>query len=140
MADKNLQPKLPLQLDSNGSFINITDILESAKQKLRMVILTNQGEKLMDPNFGVGIEKYLFENSNSRVQFNYNSLGNLESIDSENYQQIISSEILKQAQLYVSEINISNIQVIIDENLLKILINYNLLDFLEDTLELNVGA
>ena len=33
-----------------------------AKQNLKMLLLTNPGERIMDINFGAGIPQYLFEN------------------------------------------------------------------------------
>lgn len=84
MATTNYQPKLPLQLDSNNNFININDILANVKQKMRMVILTNPGEKLMNPEFGVGAYRYLFENESKNVNIikNYGVADTVEIIDS----------------------------------------------------------
>ena len=56
-------PKLPLTLDpSDGYTLNKT-IKEVAKQNLKMLVLTNPGERIMDPEFGVGILAYMFENN-----------------------------------------------------------------------------
>lgn len=54
---------LPLQLDSDdGAFKLIKDFRTLIKQNLKMLILTSQGERIMDIGFGVGLKKYLFEN------------------------------------------------------------------------------
>ena len=45
------------------------DFKEVARQNLKMVILTNPGERIMIPNFGVGIRTYLFENA-TQATFN----------------------------------------------------------------------
>ena len=56
-----LSPKLPLQLDvSDGYSLNKT-YAEMVGQNLKMLILTAPGERIMDPEFGVGIRNYLFE-------------------------------------------------------------------------------
>ena len=60
-----LSPKLPLQLDpSDGYGLNKTYI-EMASQNLKMLVLTAPGERIMDPEFGVGIRNYLFEMNSS---------------------------------------------------------------------------
>lgn len=35
--------------------------VEAIKQNLKMLLLTRQGEYVMDANFGVGLQEYLFE-------------------------------------------------------------------------------
>jgi len=39
-------------------------VLESVKQNLKMLLLTSPGERVMLPDFGVGIRRYLFEMAN----------------------------------------------------------------------------
>ena len=55
-------PKLPLVSAEDDTHLMIKNIREVAKQNMKMVILTNPGERRMMPNFGVGIQQYLFEN------------------------------------------------------------------------------
>ena len=61
-------PKLPLNV-VNGTLDSFTDseIMELIKQNVKMVLLTNPGERIMIPEFGVGVKRYLFEMSNSPV-------------------------------------------------------------------------
>ncbi len=55
-------PKLPLIKDSqDGLFTMNKTALESIKQDFKMLLLTNPGERMMLPDYGVGIKKYLFE-------------------------------------------------------------------------------
>ena len=55
-------PVLPLSLDpSDGILLNKT-YAQVAKQNLKMLLLTAPGERIMDPEFGVGLQKYFFEN------------------------------------------------------------------------------
>ena len=88
MNTKKYAPKLPLQLDKDGNFVKIDDFIQNCKQKLRMIILTNPGEKIMEPNFGVGIKRYLFESTSGIVTFNYIN-GTLDNVSAENIQETI---------------------------------------------------
>lgn len=56
-------PKLPLTYDSSedGAYTLNKTINDVVKQNLRMLLLTNPGERIMDSGFGVGIRRYLFE-------------------------------------------------------------------------------
>jgi len=58
-----LSPKLPLNIDQvDGYSLNKT-FKQLSRQNLKMVIMTNPGERIMIPDFGVGIKTYLFENA-----------------------------------------------------------------------------
>ena len=61
MAD--FSPKLPLTLDPDDGYTLNKSIKEVAKQNFKMLVLTNPGERIMDPEFGVGILAYMFENN-----------------------------------------------------------------------------
>lgn len=55
-------PALPLIYDQNdGPFRLTKSIGQEIVQNFKNLILTNPGEKMMDPEFGVGIREYLFE-------------------------------------------------------------------------------
>jgi len=55
--------KLPLLEDkAHAGFEHIGDVLELVKQNLKMIVLTNPGERMMNTDFGVGIRGLLFEN------------------------------------------------------------------------------
>ena len=58
-----LSAALPLIVDeTDGPYRLNKTINELARQNLKMIILTNPGERVMDPLFGVGLQRYLFEN------------------------------------------------------------------------------
>ena len=65
----NTSPILPLDL-SSGAIASYTDneIKELIKQNVKMVLLTIPGERIMWPDFGVGLSRYLFELQNSSAQ------------------------------------------------------------------------
>ena len=60
-----LSPKLPLNIDEINGYALNQNFKEVARQNLKMVILTSPGERIMIPEFGVGIRNYLFENVNT---------------------------------------------------------------------------
>ena len=60
-------PKLPLSNAEDDTHQMLKTIKEVVKQNVKMVILTNPGERIMMPNFGVGIQQYLFENISQMV-------------------------------------------------------------------------
>ena len=59
---EGLSISLPLSLDEkDGPYRNNVTLDEVANQNIKMIVLTNPGERVMEPNFGVGIRNYLFE-------------------------------------------------------------------------------
>jgi|TARA_R110000744_G_scaffold1593_1_gene5665 phage baseplate assembly protein W len=59
---EGLSVALPLRVDTLDGAYGLNKDLESmANQNLKMVILTNPGERIMSPSFGVGIRRLLFE-------------------------------------------------------------------------------
>ena len=61
------EPKFPLRKKQNSTFENVTDVKELIKFHLTNLLLTNPGEKISDPNYGVGLRQYLFENFSSNI-------------------------------------------------------------------------
>lgn len=55
--------KLPIVYDKSedGPYALNKSLLQSIKQNLKMLVLTNPGERIMDSNFGVGLSRLLFE-------------------------------------------------------------------------------
>jgi phage baseplate assembly protein W len=86
-----LAVKLPITRDEINGYAMIDDIATLIKQNFKMLILTNPGERVMIPDFGVGIRAYLFENFNSSVESD------------------ISVSIRKQTQKYLPVISIKSI-------------------------------
>lgn len=120
--------KLPLQPDSNDGLFKLNKTaVDSVKQNFKMLLLTEEGEKVMDTNFGVGLRKQLFENFTFQTS------------------QDIRQRIIQQTGKYLPFIKIININLgdsqindsaMIDQNELQISIEYqieplNLLDKLQ---------
>ena len=124
-------PYLPLSKDSANGYKMLDDLRDVVRQNFKMLILTNPGERIMIPDFGVGIYKFLFEPYGP-------SLNNK-----------ISQRIKSQANKYLPYLNIKNIQfgpepqgpgsAVPEPNSLRIAIHYVIspLNF-TDVLEINV--
>jgi len=55
--------KLPLVYSpEDGPYALNKNISESVQQNFKMLLLTIPGERIMNSDFGIGIQKYLFEN------------------------------------------------------------------------------
>ncbi len=66
---EGLGVKLPLFIDSvDGAYALSKDMEELAQQNLKTIILTSPGERIMTPDFGVGIRDYLFEQNTPGIQ------------------------------------------------------------------------
>jgi len=60
--NEGLSVALPLNMDSTFGAYNLNTTFEDlAKQNLKMLVLTNPGERMMDPSFGCGVRAFLFE-------------------------------------------------------------------------------
>tara|TARA_R100001163_G_C5029862_1_gene170372 strand:+ start:326 stop:691 length:366 start_codon:yes stop_codon:yes gene_type:complete len=82
---------LPLSLSSVDGFKMIKTFKTLIKQNLKMLILTIPGERVMFPDYGVGIKTYLFSNFGPAT-----------------YSEI-DEKIREQVQSYMPIVNIKNI-------------------------------
>jgi len=62
-----ISPKLPVVPDENDGFKLTKTYREVVVQNFMNVMLTSPGERVMDPEFGVGLRKYLFEPNESNT-------------------------------------------------------------------------
>jgi len=108
--------RLPLQYsESDGPYTLNKDLKDVIRQNLKMLILTNPGERVMNVDYGVGAKRLLFENrSSSAVSY-------------------IQSAILSQISKYMAFIIINSINVQttdtnmeIDENTAYISLDYSI--------------
>jgi phage baseplate assembly protein W len=59
---------LPLVYNKqDGPFQLNKTLQDTVKQNFKNLVLTAKGERLMDPDFGIGIQSYLFENYSPSV-------------------------------------------------------------------------
>ena len=105
-----LAPLFPFQVDTNDSdYYLVSTTPELVEQNLKNLVLTSPGERIMDPNFGVGISRFLFENRTPSTM------------------TAIRSRILSQVKKYMPFVSITSVDFSIDpenENYLGIAINY----------------
>jgi len=98
--------KLPLEWSEEDGFWSMNKTLrESVKQNFRMLLFTAPGERIMIPDFGVGIRNFLFEN---------------EAEDE------ISSRIYEQTQKYMKFLKINKISFKKQDNTLHCSIFYEI--------------
>ena len=102
---------LPIVFDERDGFaLNYTP-REAIKQNLKTIILTNPGERVMEPEFGVGIKQFLFGNFGG------------------DYKGRITSKINEQVTAYLPSVKILDIQFAesaADNNTLSLRIIYSI--------------
>ena len=89
----SLSVRLPLRRDSDDGYKMIKSIQGMVKQNFKMLLLTIPGERVMIPEYGVGLPRYLFE------------------LPSSNLEQNISSKINEQVDKYMPYLRIDNIAI-----------------------------
>lgn len=104
-----LSVKFPLSMSEKGDFSLNENIKDMVKQNFKNLVLTVPGERIMIPDFGVGISRYLFEQ---------NSYGVLESVTS-----AINSQVSKYMP-YIQIIDIDTQSSEETEELVSIKIKY----------------
>jgi phage baseplate assembly protein W len=120
-----IAPKLPLQTSSIDGYALTKTLKETMKQNFKMLVLTSPGERMMDPDYGVGLRNYLFEQS---VTTTHSSL---------------TSAIHNQAQIYMPFLSINNVSFPESENphVLNVSILYSIPNInVRDVLELNIAT
>lgn len=64
--EKSMQPSYPLTSNGDsGPYDSITNVHDSLRQDFFFLMFTEPGEWPMNPELGVGLKRYLFENYNS---------------------------------------------------------------------------
>tara|TARA_R100000234_G_scaffold116550_1_gene93786 strand:+ start:30 stop:416 length:387 start_codon:yes stop_codon:yes gene_type:complete len=65
---------LPITRDRQDGFELLKDYNDVATQNLKMLVLTMPGERIMDPEFGVGARRFLFEQMTEETFERFKSL------------------------------------------------------------------
>jgi len=59
---KTIGPRVPLMRDNIfGFYLPVTQYKDEIQQNLKNLLLTAPGERMMNPDFGVGLRHFLFE-------------------------------------------------------------------------------
>jgi phage baseplate assembly protein W len=109
--------KLPLEVDSvDGPFSLHKTELEAIQQNLKMLLLTSPGERIMVPDYGIGIRNFLFsQNTESLIR---------------DIQDTIANQISKfMPYIKINDIEVGSPElsagsVFIDKNIIEIRISY----------------
>ena len=64
---QTISPRLPLTSDTRFGYTMLVTMKQAIAQNLKCLMLTAPGERIMDPQFGVGLKKYLFQNYGPEV-------------------------------------------------------------------------
>ena len=121
--DKNVTIGVALPLDETNMFSGTETIKEQVKANLLNLLLTKPGERINEPNFGVGIKYYLFE----------------QNINTESLNENINEQI----DYYIPEISLIDtvVDFIENEQLLYIKIIYSInTDGSTDAIQLNFNS
>ena len=113
---EGLSVALPLRIDPvDGVYGLNKTLVDMATQNLKMVILTSPGERVMEPEFGVGVRNYLFAQNSPGLSAQ------------------LRDRISQQVSKYLPYISLNNLQVFspsilgdIDNTRLNIVINYSI--------------
>ena len=104
--DKFYTPSLPLTRGKSLDYEYHDNILDVVKQNIKNIILTNPGERGMDPTFGVGVTRYMFEQIGT-------------------FEQELKSRVESQVKKYAPFVTINSVDVASDgDNAVYVNINY----------------
>ena len=106
---------------TNGPYLLTKTLEENAKQNLKNLILTIPGERVMNPDFGVGFSALLFENANQQLV------------------EDLKERLFTQVGKYLPFINILDVKVNIEENTAFLRVTYFIPTIsVSDSLELDI--
>ena len=92
-------PRLPLVKSTEDGDGLLKNIRSLTQQNLKMLILTSPGERMMDPNYGVGLRKYLFEQDTPDLKTN------------------LRNKITRQAGIYMPYLEIRSVVILTPGNI-----------------------
>ena len=69
MSVKNITVAFPLEIREGIGIVPIDEnnLLDAVKFQLKNILLTRPGEKLSDPDFGVGLHNFLFSQESTKI-------------------------------------------------------------------------
>ena len=111
MSIDNLTVKFPLEITADDvGYKNITDVNEMIRYNLKSTLLTNPGELISNPDFGVGLKRFLFEQPTPNIMQN------------------LRSRISSQVSAFLPYITVVKLGMAVDQqrNTLRIKINYKI--------------
>ena len=122
-TNRNVTIGVAFPLDEVNMFKGTQTVKEQVKSNLINLLLTEPGERINEPNFGVGLKSLLFE-QNPNIE-------------------ILKEKINNQIEFYIPVISLSDVNVNFenDEYKLHIIISYSFnLDRSKDAIQLNFNS
>ena len=119
-ANGNVSIGVAFPLDEQNMFKGTRTIKDQLKSNLLNLLLTEPGERVMEPRFGVGLKKLLFENDINT--------------------DVLQGTIRNQIQIYTPQISLLGVRVEpdIDKHMLYIKLDYTyIIDNSVDSIQLN---
>ena len=108
MPDYTVKFPLEFSNESNGfEVINEEKLKELVFFNLKNIILTNPGERIFNPLFGVGIKRYLFEQEATR-------------------QDEIEFRIKNQIRLFADYVIVKDLQINMENNTMQIVLKFEI--------------
>lgn len=114
-----IAPKLPISVSKKGTPESTLTLEENTRQNLKNLLLTSPGERVMNPDFGVGLRNFLFENNLPVTRAR------------------LESRILEQVEKYMPFVEITDLQIISpseNPNLIDIKLRYRIQNISSDEL------
>ena len=100
-------PKIPLNnINGQYEYVYSDDLGSVVNQNLKMIMLCRKGERMFLPNFGVGIQEYLFEYPTQELEMKLRGV------------------IINQLAIYASYITLNNLNIQFQENSMTVSIEY----------------
>jgi phage baseplate assembly protein W len=119
--NKNVTIGVAFPLNETNMFTGTPTTKEQVKTNLLNLLLTKKGERVNHPNFGLGLQEYIFEN--------------------EINEEVVFEAIFHQVQFYIPEITLidTNIELISDTHTLTIKLVYEFnLDETRDAITITI--
>jgi len=114
--------QLPLTTATNSTYAQIETLKNFVKQSVKNLLLTSPGERIMIPEFGVGLKGYLFE-----------------SPAAEDTAEKIRIRISRQFNLFLPTVFLDDISIVQQDHVMLVRVTYSLSNFnLKDFLEIAV--
>ena len=118
--NKNVKIGVAFPLNEDSMFTGTPTTREQVKTNLVNLLMTIQGERINEPNFGVGVQKYLFE-------------ANVNPLDLEDM-------VKQQVQIYIPEIDILKVTTSANVHTIFIKVIYRIiLDGVTDSIQINLN-
>ena len=117
MSASVLAVKFPLKInDDYGGFVtySLSELKQVVEQNLKMVLLTNPGEKIFNLEFGVGLRRYLFLREDEV----------LNGVPGDDRYPPLRQYIDSQIQTYIPYITVENMNITTKESTINVRFRY----------------